>query len=85
METELLNSLCIELAVALIYQAWKSVGLDPGFGIISSFRKFSKSGFNHLSVQLLRIPLPSNQGHLADLGLSLVFLFLSACWQQQHR
>jgi hypothetical protein len=29
----------------------------------------------------LRIPLPSNQGHLADLGLSLVFLFLSACWQ----
>ena len=40
---------------------------------------------HHLSVQLLRIPLPSNQGHLADLGLSLVFLFLSACWQQQHR
>ena len=24
-------------------------GLDPGCGVISLFRKFSKSGFNHLS------------------------------------
>jgi uncharacterized membrane protein (GlpM family) len=27
----------------------ESVGLDPGFSIISLFTKFSKSGFNHLS------------------------------------
>ena len=27
----------------------ESVVLDPGFSIISLFRKFSKSGFNHLS------------------------------------
>src|SRR5688500_8692356 len=49
-KTAIVYSLCIELALVLIYQAWKSVGLDPGFGTISSFRKFSKSGFNHLSV-----------------------------------
>jgi hypothetical protein len=27
----------------------ESVGLDPGFIIISLFKKFLKSGFNHLS------------------------------------
>jgi hypothetical protein len=35
--------------VSIIYDNLFAVGLDPGFGIISSFRKFSKSGLNHLS------------------------------------
>jgi hypothetical protein len=38
----------IEAAIEKSYTQ-ESVGLDPGFIIISLFRKFSKSGFNHLS------------------------------------